>query len=376
MSTGPRISAYDGVEQLLERLRHGLPSGAQPEELLAPAATGPALVLEDEDDEPLETVAWSPGQRAQVTDTLPDARNIVGLPERIGRYLVNRELGQGRMGIVVEATDPVLGRSVAIKVVAHAQEAEHDAMARFMVEARLAAQLAHPGLIAVHDIGVTERGLFYLVMEKVEGRTLEQTVQLLQRADPGAIQRWPLPRLVSAMIQVCRTVGHAHRHGVVHRDLKPASVLLGTNDEVMVLDWRLAWVPDTPDDASRRPVWIPVESPDRPAGRVRPPITLGYAAPEFALPAAIDARSDVFSLGAILYRALTLRRPWPGLAGRDLLQAVVSGPPLDPRELAPDREIPADVAEVALRCMQPERDDRPEHGVAVAEALEATLLQR
>jgi eukaryotic-like serine/threonine-protein kinase len=371
-----RIDAYDGVEQLIQRLRHGLPSGARPDEMLAPVPTGPMPAIEDDEEEALETIGWSPGQVAGVTDTLPDGRNIVGMPDRIGRYRVDRELGQGRMGIVIEAYDPVLGRSVAIKVVSHAQEAEHDAMARFLVEARLAAQLAHPGLIPVHDIGVTEEGLFFLVMEKVEGRTLEQTVSALQRGDPAAMRKWTLPRLIAAIIQVCRTVGHAHRHRVVHRDLTPASVLLGDHDEVMVLDWRLARVPDTPDHASRRPLWTVVDDPSIPPSRVRPSASPGYAAPELALPSmgAVDARSDVFSLGAILYRAISLRRPWPGMVGKSLLHEVVSGPPQDPIELAPERAIPPAVSAVALSCMRPDRLDRPADGLAVAEALEAALL--
>lgn len=115
-----RIDAYDGVEQLIQRLRHGLPSGARPDEMLAPVPTGGMPALEDEEEEALETIGWSPGQIAGVTDTLPDGRNIVGMPDRIGRYRVDRELGQGRMGIVIEAYDPVLGRSVALKVVSQA----------------------------------------------------------------------------------------------------------------------------------------------------------------------------------------------------------------------------------------------------------------
>ena len=218
-------------------------------------------------------------------------RDTVARPALPARYELAEVIGRGGMGVVWRARDALLDRDVAIKVIS--PHLVDDAFsARLRREARILAQLEHPGVVPVHDVGVLDDGRAWYVMRLVRGTRLDV-------AAPTLGTRGDLLRIVE---RLCETVAFAHAHQVVHRDLKPGNVMLGPFGEVLVLDWgvaRNASLPDAgPPDGPRSPAAHTGDDVITGTGTVLG--TPGYMTPEQAAGAAADERSDVYGLGAIL----------------------------------------------------------------------------
>jgi serine/threonine protein kinase len=177
----------------------------------------------DPSDQHQETLAFPPAPPAGESTLVVQAP---GLPVVPG-YVVTREVARGGMGIVYAAHDPTFDRELAIKVMYPGQDA-----ARFVVEARVTAGLPHPGVPPVHTLGALADGRPFLTMKLIRGRTLADELRAVERAD--------LPHLLDVFERICLTVGFAHSRGVIHRDLKPQNVMVGSFGEVQVMDWGLA----------------------------------------------------------------------------------------------------------------------------------------
>jgi CheY-like chemotaxis protein len=228
----------------------------------------------------------------QKTLTAPRYPHPMGsAPSRIARYEVKGMLGSGGMGAVYLAQDPQLGRLVAIKTIRPPSDAKglfHDAAARFLREAKTVAQITHPNIAAVYDLGTeTSSGLIYLAMEYVPGLSLDRLL-----ADQGAL---PLARALNITFQVADALACAHRNGVVHRDVKPANVIVSTGDHVKLLDFGVARVSGS--DLTRS--GLLVGSP-------------GYFSPEAARGERVDHRSDQFGLGILLLEMIFNQRIFSG----------------------------------------------------------------
>ncbi len=248
----------------------------------------------------------------------------------IGRYLVSAELGRGGMGVVYRARDPQLGREVAIKVLL-ASAAGPQEIARFEREARAAARLDHPGVVAVHEVGVDHGGPF-IVMDFVPGETLAASIRR---------ERLP-PREVARIVRdVALAVQHAHEAGVIHRDIKPANVLLGADGRPRLGDFGLA------RDAGSHQLTV--------TGQVLG--TPSYMAPEQAGDEASThgPAIDVYGLGGLLYAGLTGRPPVEAETAAALIKKVLLDDPDPPRRLAPTVHL--DLETITLRCLEkiPER---------------------
>jgi serine/threonine protein kinase len=261
-----------------------------------------------------------------VTGTVESRADLTG--RRLGAYQIDRLLGSGGMGDVYRARDTTLGRDVAIKVLPRAFAADAERRARFAREARLLASLNHPHVAHVYGFEECE-DIAILVMELVPGETLDTMIQ--GRGIPLA-DAWPIAR------QICDALEAAHEQGIVHRDLKPANITVTGTGQVKVLDFGLA----------KATAGAPVEGPDG----TKQGVILGtatYMSPEQARGHAVDARTDIWAFGCVLYEMLTGQRAFPGESLTDTLAQVIEREP-DWRAL-PDAT-PDGIRRLLERCLR------------------------
>jgi serine/threonine-protein kinase len=259
---------------------------------------------------------------------------------RLGPYEILSAIAAGGMGEVYRAADPRLGREVAVKVVSGRLLDDPRALARLQSEARTVASLSHPNIVALHDIG-TERGVTFVVMELLDGESLDRCL--------GAAPL-PWPKALEIAASVADALAAAHEKGVIHRDLKPPNIFVTRDGRVKVLDFGLA-KEDPP-----RPGTI-ARTPDR--EETEPGVilgTVGYMSPEQVKGEPADARSDIFSLGCVLYEMLSGRRAFRGGTSPEVLAAILRD---HPRALTErDRRIPAHVSALVQRCLEKDPEQR------------------
>jgi serine/threonine protein kinase/formylglycine-generating enzyme required for sulfatase activity len=340
-------------------------SGSAPRSGAQVAQSVPSFNL----DRSSSSVLNSSSARAGGTGTLMTNADPVaslrakGATEALGpmdRYTTVGTLGSGGMGDVVECIDTTLARRVALKSVRLKFERDSEHTRLLEKEARLTGSLEHPNIVPIYDMGYShELGPFY-VMRRVEQSTLADALQRLATGEPEALATYTLGRMLRWFIQVCEAVEYAHNRGVIHRDLKPANILLGSFGEVLVADWGFAHRLE-----------------ERTSYRGG---TIGYSAPEqFELvPNGLDARADVFALGAILYEIVTLQCPFGASHEGATRPAVLFGwqgyrPAQPPQEVAGDRVVPEEIAEVCLKALSLDRNERFGSAREMARAIESFL---
>jgi len=267
---------------------------------------------------------------------------------RVGPYEIVALIGAGGMGEVYRARDPRLNREVAIKVLPADRVADDDRRRRFVQEAHAASALNHPHIITIHEIE-SANGADFIVMEYVRGKSLDQLVPR---------QGMRLGEVLRIAIAVADALAAAHARGIIHRDLKPANVMVGADGAVKVLDFGLAKLAsaetDTDsDDNLTRTADAGLSGPGIIAG------TAAYMSPEQATGGNVDARSDIFSFGAVLYEMLTGQRAFAGTTTAHTLETVIRAQPKRPTEVVPG--IPSDLEKVILRCLQKQPQRRFQH---------------
>ncbi len=256
----------------------------------------------------------------------------------VGRYRVGRSLGQGGMATVHLARDDRLGRDVAIKRLSEAMSGDEIFRERFMREARTAAGLSHPNIVAVFDVG-EEEGIPFIVMECVEGRTLAELLAQSGPLDPD--------RAVDLVLQACAGLEHAHEAGLVHRDIKPQNLLVRADDTLKIVDFGIA----RPVDGTQLTL----------AGTILG--TAAYLAPEQALGERVTSAADLYSLGAVTYELLSGRPPYTfeSLAELPVKQREGLPPPID--------GVSQELQDVVRRCLAPDPADRPPSAAGLAHEL-------
>jgi serine/threonine-protein kinase len=262
----------------------------------------------------------------------------------ISHYRILSTLGRGGMGVVYRAEDIRLGRAVAIKFVPEALANDRVALERFQREARAASSLNHPNICTLHDIGEYENRP-YLVMECLEGRTLAD------RIHAGPV---PIDECIDLAIQMADALDAAHTKGIVHRDIKPANIFLLTRGEIKMMDFGLAKVgPGRGSPDSQMPTAMiddVVTSPGSTLG------TVAYMSPEQASGEDLDARTDLFSFGVVLYEMATGASPFQGNTTALTFAAILNRDPLPPTRVRP--EIPAELERIILKALEKNRDFR------------------
>ena len=264
------------------------------------------------------------------------------IPQTIGHYRIDREIGRGGMGVVYLAHDTKLDRDVAVKVLPADLTSDPSRLGRFEREAKLLASLSHSNIAAVHGLEELDDAR-YLILEFVEGETLDA------RLTHGPL---PVDEALSTARQIAEAVEAAHEKGVVHRDLKPANVMLSADGKVKVLDFGLAKAFEDQPSSPNSPTVLPQESPTV-AGVILG--TAGYMSPEQARGRPVDKRTDIWSFGCILYEMLSGGRVFPGETVTDSIGATIHKEP-DWSLLPPDT--PPVVQLLLRRCLQKDRRRR------------------
>jgi serine/threonine-protein kinase len=265
----------------------------------------------------------------------------MGAPQTLGRYRLGEKLGQGGMGSVYRAQDPALERTVAVKTLGGAYgipaEQRAEFLERFQREARAAGRLSHPNIVAVHDLGVdAASGTPFIVMEYVPGVSLATVL----KENPVL----PIAQALEIVEQVAAALDEAHRHGVVHRDVKPANVFLDERGRVKVGDFGIARL----EDSELTQAGVGLGTP-------------GYIAPEVLRGQRADARSDLFALGVLAYALLAGRKAFAGDTRETLAVQVLESRPPAPRAVRP--EVPAAVSDAVMRALAKRPEER-QAGVA------------
>ena len=281
------------------------------------------------------------------------ADRLVG--QTLGRYRIVEKLGEGGMGVVFRAMDEKLGRAVALKVLGDAVAGDPERRRRFLREARLTAALTHANIATVYDIGEAEGGNIYIAMELAPGVTLRR------RAEEGPLD---VPSALRIASQLARALAKAHAQGIVHRDLKPENVMVSTDLDVKVLDFGLA---KPIEDAAALPAPDGAVAASLVTEHARLLGTPGYMSPEQAEGRAVDARTDVFAFGVVLYEMLTRTRPFPGASAMEILIATSRDEPVRPSKTTP--AVGRELERLVLRCLEKNADARYADGRELAVAL-------
>jgi len=316
-----------------------------------------------------------------------------------GRYIIEGEIARGGMGTVLRAVDCDIRREVAVKYLLDQSDAGKKA--RFVEEAQITGQLEHPNIVPIHELGVDALKRLFFSMKMVKGRSLAQVLDLHRTNPKTAEKEFSLGRLLNIVISICNALAYAHSRGVVHRDLKPANIMVGDFGEVYVMDWGLAKVVKGEGQMAEVPApmasvvagasaaglaAVPanqtistkraskVETSRQPeADLTQEGAVLGtpvYMPPEQATGnlQAIDHRSDIYSLGAILYEMLTLQPPIAKEGGYlDILMRVMQGEIVAPEQRNPARagKIPKELSAIAMKALA----KHPQHRYQSVEAL-------
>jgi serine/threonine protein kinase/Tfp pilus assembly protein PilF len=260
--------------------------------------------------------------------------------QTVGHYRILRKLGGGGMGVVYEAEDLELGRHVALKFLPEELGRDRAALERFRLEARTASSLNHPNICVIHEIGTAEDGRLFIVMELMQGETLKQ------RIHRGNIQ---VSEMLHYATQIAEALSAAHAKGIVHRDIKPANIFVSEGGQIKLLDFGLAKqaqgaAPANSDANTASIASEPLTGPGTTLG------TLGYMSPEQALGKKIDARSDLFSTGVVLYEMATGNQPFIGDTAHAVVDSLLHHQPKTPSELNP--KLPAKLDELIFKALE------------------------
>ncbi len=311
--------------------------------------------------EPIDMAAVAAGAAVagpEKTAVAPRANAAASATNRIGRYEILGELGKGAMGVVYKAKDPQIGRTVAIKMILTGTQTEEELeeyKQRFYREAQTAGQMSHPGIVTIYDVSEDGAGQPYLVMEFVEGQTLDRLLAPPKAGGPP--QLMDLKQTLNIAWQVADALDYAHKRNVIHRDIKPANILVTPEGKAKIADFGIAKMSGTQMTQTGLMVGTPA-----------------FMAPEQITGKGADSRSDIFAFGVMLYWMVTGRRPFTGSAITEVAYKVVHANPESPREL--NANVPPGVEVILGRCLAKDPAKRYQSAGDVASDLEAVRYGR
>lgn len=273
------------------------------------------------------------------------------------KYTHFRALGTGGKASLVSCKDTNLGRRVVLKMLRPELAEDQVELRRLLREARITAQLQHPATVPLYELGQNDEGDWFFAMKKIEGHTLFEIIVGLARREARTEREFDLNRLLGILTQVGDALSYAHVRGVIHRDVKPENIIVGMFGEVTIIDWGAAKVWGMPNDGDE----------DTMGQRGGTPL---YMSPEQVLGnRLVDERTDIFSLGVVMYEILCQREPFRGRDVSQTFRNIVEKAPLPPREAAPHRYIPEALERICLKAMSKDPNDRYSSMRAMMEAV-------
>jgi serine/threonine-protein kinase len=262
------------------------------------------------------------------------------------KYHQFRALGSGGKADLVVCKDTNLGRPVVLKKLRNDVANYEKELSRLLREARITAQLQHPATVPLYEIGKDDEDNWYFAMKKIEGQTLFEVIVGLYNREPTIEKRFNLTRLLDIFRQVCDALSYAHARGVIHRDIKPENIIIGMFGEVTLIDWGVAKVWGMPNEGDEQ----------KGVDRGGTPL---YMSPEQILGhKPVDERTDVFSMGIVLYEMMTQREPFRGPTIQDTFNNIINSDPMPPRKAAAHRFIPATMESICLKAIEKDPADR------------------
>ena len=289
----------------------------------------------------------------------------------VSHYRVLEVVGGGGMGVVYRAEDLKLGRAVALKFLPDEVVSDPRASERFEREARAASSLDHPNLCSIYEFGEDE-GRPFIVMQLLQGQTLRDYLASGALKDPSGAQI-SLDRLLDIAIQIASGLEAAHEQGIVHRDIKPANIFITSKGVAKILDFGLAKLALVPSGVQARPAELGGnDGLDHPPARAAG--TAAYMSPEQVKGQPLDARTDLFSFGLVLYEMATGKRAFSGDSSAALQDTILKNMPTPPAAVNP--EVPADLQEVIQKCLQKDRNLRYQKAAEIRSDLERIKHER
>lgn len=267
-----------------------------------------------------------------------------------GRYQIIKEIGKGSMGVVYQAHDPNLDLMVALKVLRHDRVVSEAFVQRFLREAKVLGRLDRANIVRVFNVD-RDSGTIYIAMEFIEGESLNDVIKR---------ERFSPEEIIKLGITVAETLDYAHQKGIVHRDIKPSNILIRSDGWLKITDFGIAHIED------------PSAPQQTQAGEILG--TPAYMSPEQVMSRSVDGRSDLFSLGIILYELSTGSRPFGGENMAAIFNAITQDTPIEPSKINP--AIPKNLSQVIMKCLMKMPDKRFETGNALASALKGCLKEK
>lgn len=288
------------------------------------------------------------------------------IPVGLARYTSYREMAKGGNALLRSALDTVTGRTVAIKTLQYEFRNNRREQRRLLREARVTAQLQHPGIVPVYEIGVDDEQGIYFSMKRISGENYFEVLKRIATGDKPTAQAFPIARRLDIVADACQALAYAHARGVIHRDVKPENIWVGNFGEVTVLDWGAAKVWGQPDellqpltkgDLTEQPQELTIEG-------QRPGTPLYMSPEQVTRSGSLDERTDIFSTGIVLYEMLTFREPFRGRVIAETFENIVNAMPAPPSSLLPPGTIPAELDAVIMKALAKAPNER--HGTMFA----------
>jgi len=320
--------------------------------------------------------SFAPQNDQSAGESPKSVRDIISQAQKDTKYIIDKVIGQGGMGAVLGTIDQDIRRKVAMKVMLPKNRSDTLKIRRFLEEAQVTGQLEHPNIVPVHEIGIDETARIYFTMKLVQGENLESIITKCADANETYVKKYSLGVLLQLFMKVVDGMSYAHAKGVLHRDLKPENIMVGNFGEVLVMDWGIAKIlgqestlssdADTETKKSNRQT-MTME------GRIMG--TPAYMSPEQACGhiSELDQRSDIFSLGGMLYKILTFCHPYEGPTIEEALEQAQDFDLIPPDVRTPERNIPPELTAICMKAMAYDKEDRYENAAEINTDLQLYL---